>query len=163
MRPNVYSDRIVFLLQGVSGAGKTTLAKKKQALNEKHGVKTVIVSADDYFVQEDGSYVHDRERLPSAHADCFERFKAALGRAPIIIVDNTNTTLKQRQPYIDAAEDHYYEVVHILVGKLDADFIRFAAARSIHQNDVEHTKLVASGYQKPNNLVVVTPREVGFR
>ncbi len=164
MKPNRNSDRIVFLLSGVSGAGKTTLAKEKKAINERAGVPTVVVSADDYFVGEDGVYRHDRDRLPAAHQQCFSRFCAALAQqTPVVIVDNTNTRSKQREPYVAEGSRCGYAVVHILVGSLDQQFLDFAAARSVHQKDVEFTKLVAAGYQKPDDLVVVKGQTVGFR
>lgn len=163
MTPNRNTDRLVFILQGVSGAGKSTLARQKKALNERNGVATVIVSADDFFVQADGTYVHNREKLGEAHAQCRARFLAALGAAPVIIVDNTNMTDSTRAPYVDAATTAGYEVVHLLVGSLDVAFTKFAADRSTHQRDHDHTRGVANGYQKPERLVVVRRETVGFR
>lgn len=164
MRPNHPNDRIVFILQGVSGAGKSTLALRKQRLNAENGVRTTIVSADTFFVQADGSYVHDREKLPEAHSACYRLFCAELSRGtPVVIVDNTNTTEKQRAPYVEVAVALEYDVVHILVGSLDPQFLEFAATRSVHQKDVNFTKLVAAGYQKPDKLVVIKDQLVGFR
>ncbi|XP_020383615.1 NEDD4-binding protein 2-like 1 isoform X1 [Rhincodon typus] len=97
----------LYLLRGLPGSGKTTLAR-----NLKHQFRdAVILSTDDYFIREDGSYLFQKYLLDEAHEWNHERAKSAmrLGRSTIII-DNTNTEAWEMKPYVNMARENGYEV-----------------------------------------------------
>lgn len=93
--------REVIVLQGASGAGKSTYAARlvKDAIAAD---KTfTIVSADDFFITPTRQYLFDPSRLSEAHGTCFARFLQALTqRIDVVIVDNTNTTAVEIAPYM---------------------------------------------------------------
>lgn len=94
----------VIILRGISGAGKSTWAKK-------HYPNAVIASADDYFLQEDGSYDYDLDQIDDAHEACYQIFvKALLSKEPLIVVDNSNVTVWEISPYVMPARSFGYEV-----------------------------------------------------
>ena len=100
----------VFILRGVQGAGKSTVAKELSKLYE-----AVVVSADDYFMQ-DGEYQFDASKLLEAHAYCQYEFQRAIVHwKENIIVDNTNALEKDFQWYIDTAKDFGYNVISLVV------------------------------------------------
>lgn len=93
-------------MSGVSGSGKSTHAEK--ILNKTQGVK---VSADHFFMKENGTYAFDVTKLGLAHADCFRRFIEFVSFAPnvallesdennVVVVDNTNCTEAEISPYM---------------------------------------------------------------
>lgn len=95
----------VILLRGISGAGKTTWAKKHVPPDG------VIVSADYFFIQPNGTYIFDVKQLHNAHSACFRDFLDAIDQhTPTIIVDNTNIHRWEFQPYLIVAEARGYEV-----------------------------------------------------
>lgn len=95
----------VIILRGISGCGKSTWAKQ-HALTD-----TVVVSADHFFIQPDGSYAFDQSKLNEAHIVCFRNFLDAIEtKALTIIVDNTNIHRWEFQPYLIAAQARGYEV-----------------------------------------------------
>ena len=97
------SKRVIIMV-GAPGSGKSTRIS--------HYVKddAVVVSADHYFEQS-GTYIFDRSKLGQAHKFSQDRFTdALLNKMEPVIVDNTNTTAKERKFYIDLAKVHGYEV-----------------------------------------------------
>ena len=96
----------LFLLRGLPGAGKTTLAK---SLGGNH------IEADKYFEYE-GKYEFDASKLKDAHAWCQNQAYLAMatnwGR---IVVSNTFTQEWEMQPYFDLAEKYGYRVYSLIV------------------------------------------------
>jgi predicted kinase len=116
----------VYLMRGLPGMGKSTVAK---ALADAHTngdpadrVEPVIVSADDYFVQTDGTYAWDRTKLNLAHSQCMSRFDAALKKGvEVVIVDNTNIKRRDFAYYQGLAHEMGYQFFEVAVGNLDVE------------------------------------------
>lgn len=97
---------ILVIMSGVSGSGKTTRALEIQGKNVKN-VK--IVSADDYFVGEDGVYRFDADQLAQAHATCYSLARLYMHRGvQTIIVDNTSCSGWERDKWREMAEEFGY-------------------------------------------------------
>jgi hypothetical protein len=91
---------VVFILRGVSGAGKSSLTRQLTAGLAPAAFR--VCSADKYF-EGPGGYAFDAASLPQAHAWCRALFDAALrGRVRVIILDNTNTQRRDYAPYVAA-------------------------------------------------------------
>jgi predicted kinase len=101
----------LFLLRGLPGSGKTTLA------NQLGGS---LVEADRYFM-EYGDYKFDASKLKEAHAWCREQVQNWMetnGRGfdvPRIVVSNTFTQEWEMKPYYDLAKEHGYMVFSLIV------------------------------------------------
>lgn len=105
------SDKKVIILRGPSGSGKSTYIKN-------HLPDAFVCSADHYFNDDEGNYNFNPKKLGQAHGTCRLNFKQAiLDKVPLIVVDNTNTKLKEMEPYLDVASNHGYtvEVVRLTV------------------------------------------------
>lgn len=111
----------VFIISGLPGSGKSTLAK-----NYTYDSKTIILSADDYFMSE-GIYKFDPSKIGDAHKDCFNRFLNVLQEDTLlrktekiwnscnyiydaVIVDNTNIEAWEISPYWMVATGLGYNV-----------------------------------------------------
>lgn len=113
--------REAIILRGISGAGKSTYARR-------YFPDAAVVSADEYFVQ-DGSYAFDAQKLQEAHEYCFRRFLDAIVRGErAIAIDNTNVELYEISPYLLAARAFGYRPT-IITLVCDA---ATAEARGIH-------------------------------
>lgn len=111
----------VIILRGVPGSGKSTETKKYP--------DAYIVSADHYFIGKDGIYRFDMDKISAAHGQCKSKFEAALkDKRPLVIVDNTNTTVKELKFYVEAAKNAGYEVEIV---RIDCD-PEIAASRNVH-------------------------------
>jgi predicted kinase len=96
----------LFLLRGVPGAGKSTLAK---SLGGSH------MEADKYFEYE-GKYEFDASKLKEAHAWCRNAVTVWMTNSvEKVVVSNTFTMEFEMQPYYDLAEKYGYRVYSLIV------------------------------------------------
>lgn len=96
----------LFLLRGLPGAGKSTLAK---SLNE------VYFEADQYFI-EFHEYKFDASKLKDAHMWCLSRTNHAMyDDLPRIVVSNTFTQEWEMKEYYKLAEKYNYRVYSLIV------------------------------------------------
>ena len=97
----------LFLLRGLPGAGKSTLAK---SIGGSH------VEADMYFLNEQGEYNFDPAKLKDAHNWCRETAEAAMKRgADKLIVSNTFTMEWEMDAYYELAEKYNFTVFSLIV------------------------------------------------
>jgi predicted kinase len=111
----------VKIMQGMSGAGKSTWVK--------NNVFDVICSVDDYFMV-NGQYRFDPRDLPQAHWNCMRKFieHVQMEWPAVIVVDNTNTTIAEVAPYYAVAEAYGWDVEIVYI-PCEVDK---AIARNIH-------------------------------
>lgn len=96
----------LFLLRGIPGAGKTTLAK---VIGGPH------FEADMFFMK-DGKYNFDVTRLGSAHKWCADSTEEAMARGKDkVIVSNTFTTKSEMKNYNALAKKYGYIVFSLIV------------------------------------------------
>lgn len=104
-------NKTLWILRGVSGAGKTTVAKSLLLLPS-----SMAYAADDFHYDEDGSYNWKPENVKASHEWCQRKVSRDMWFGfENIIVHNTNTTEKEIQPYLDLAEKYEYDVVSLVV------------------------------------------------
>ena len=89
----------LILIRGLPGSGKSTLAHK--LTNESQ----IWLEADTFFINEDGVYTFDVNKLHAAHKWCQQSTKEWLTRGDTVIVSNTFTTLKEMKPYFEIAKE----------------------------------------------------------
>lgn len=107
------TTKTLYLLRGVSGCGKTTLANNLSELPN-----TATIAADDYwYYLGNGEYAFDINRLPEAHSWCRESVEGLMGHEYNIVVHNTNTSEKEIKPYLDLAEKYGYLVISLVIEK----------------------------------------------
>lgn len=97
----------LYLIGGPPGIGKSTVA---WLIAEKFG--GVLREADQYFVNDNDQYVWDPTKIRDAHAWCQQEVQEWMQvECETIVVANTFSQRWERQPYIDMAQKHKYEVV----------------------------------------------------
>lgn len=95
-------------MRGLPGSGKSTLVK---ALSAKNEGETFIFSTDSYWLRPDGYYDFNYRRIGEAHAWNFKLCSDAFGLGlNYIVLDNTNTTLREFDQYIVQANRNDYEI-----------------------------------------------------
>jgi predicted kinase len=101
----------LFLLRGLPGAGKSTLAK--MLVGEKDYCHK---EADMYFIDENGSYQFDVTSLRDAHAWCQEEveFVMEYEHTPVV-VSNTFTQEWEMKDYYELAEKYGYRVHSMVI------------------------------------------------
>ena len=96
----------LFLLRGLPGAGKSTLARS---------IGCSYIETDHYF-QYEGKYEFDASKLKEAHAWCQNVVKVRMtNKIAKIAVSNTFTQEWEMQPYYDLAEKYGYRVYSLVV------------------------------------------------
>lgn len=104
----------LILLRGLPGSGKTTLAHV--ILQHPAGLEQEVLSADDFFENENGDYNFDSTKIKEAHNycqfRCSERMRQEKSR---IVVANTFTQEWEMEDYLKMAERYNYRVHTIIV------------------------------------------------
>jgi predicted kinase len=102
----------LYLLRGLPGAGKSTLAKK---LGDAH------FEADMYFTNENGQYIFNGADIKKAHEWCQNEVHIAMilnhttGSNENIVVSNTFTQEWEMEAYYKLAETYGYRVFSLIV------------------------------------------------
>lgn len=103
----------LFLLRGLPGSGKTSLAKSL------FNATTGCVEADMYFINEDGEYKFNPSKLKEAHKWCKIIVESWMspetGYLDTIVVSNTFTQEWEMKPYYELAEKYGYTVFSLVV------------------------------------------------
>jgi predicted kinase len=102
--------KYLYLLRGLPGAGKSTLAK--QLIGDRDYCHK---EADMYFVDAKGKYKFNPSLLKDAHAWCQEEVEFLMKYEHTIAVSNTFTQEWEMQAYYELAERYGYTVFSIIV------------------------------------------------
>ncbi len=104
----------LILLRGLPGSGKSTLAKI--ILQLPSNAEPEVLSADDFFENQDGIYNFDATKIKEAHNycqfRCSERMRQQKAR---IVVANTFTQEWEMEEYYKMAERYNYRVHTVIV------------------------------------------------
>lgn len=102
----------MLVLRGCSGSGKSTLAKKLWMLN----LGAVILSTDEIYAghvsgETSPRYLWSAAALKECHfINQVKTENACIAGIETIIIDNTNTTWKEIEPYAKTALKYGYEI-----------------------------------------------------
>ena len=99
----------LYIIRGLPGAGKSTIGA---VLCGDIGV----VSADDYFMDDNYEYHFDATKLGEAHDYCYNTVRGimATGITPVAVA-NTFTKLDYMRRYYELAQEYGYNVIELTV------------------------------------------------
>lgn len=121
----------MIIMVGISGSGKSTRAKVLASQNQN----SIICSADDFFYDSEGVYRFNPKLLGFNHKQCQDLCKHSMEfGTELVIVDNTNLTKQEREPYKVLANEFGYVIKEEFV---ECD-IETAVKRNLH-NVPEHS------------------------
>ena len=114
MDTNTEKEGDLILLRGLPGSGKSTLAKV--ILQLPSNSEPEILSADDFFVDDEGHYNFDSTKLKEAHNYCQFRCSERMRQQKAkIVVANTFTQEWEMDEYFKMAERYNYRVHTVIV------------------------------------------------
>lgn len=87
----------LYIIRGVPGSGKTTLAHKML----RAGMVDCVREADDYMRDDRGAYKFDPSRLSACHYRCLAGTRSDLEAGLRVAVANTFTQLWEVEKYTD--------------------------------------------------------------
>jgi predicted kinase len=110
-----YNKPTLYLIRGVSGAGKSTFANQLKQYNMVH----VVLEADKWF-EDEGAYNFNPEELHDAHASCVDRAIMYLNSGSSVAVSNTSTREKDVKKYQEIATECGANFVSIIIENRNA-------------------------------------------
>ena len=100
-------EKILVVLRGIPGSGKSTFAK---TLGGSH------FEADMYFIDSNGNYNFDSSKIKDAHEWCKNSVMSEMESGnPKIVVSNTFTRMWEMDQYFKLAEEFGYSVFSLIV------------------------------------------------
>lgn len=100
-------DKVLYIVRGIPGSGKSTFAKQ---------LTSNVFEADQYFLDINGNYNFDFTKIKDAHKDCQDNVKSAMQSSiSKIAVSNTFTQEWEMKVYFDLAKEFGYKVFTIIV------------------------------------------------
>lgn len=148
---NFWNMPCVYIMVGLPGSGKSTVAEQIAERAGEHGHDTAIHSTDNYFMV-NGKYVFDREKIGWNHKQNQEAFKKSVrDRTHTIIVDNTNLIAKDRRVYAQYAKIGKYRVVYVVVGTFDEAAVLKCFASNTHGVPLETLNRMAKRARIPGD------------
>lgn len=100
----------LFLIRGVSGAGKSTFVRAVAHMEDE------VVANDDFMISDDGVYTFDPDRLNEVALKCEAVVAGAMHKdVERIFVHNTFTTKEEMDPYFKLAKENGYDVHTLIV------------------------------------------------
>lgn len=111
---NINFNGDLILVRGLPGSGKSTLSNI--ILKWPSTGKPDVLSADDFFMNENGDYLFNGSKLKEAHHDCQNRCALKMRNGvDRIVVANTFTEEWEMEPYFEIAKMYNYRVHTIVV------------------------------------------------
>lgn len=153
MEPNLNFINMptLYILQGIAGAGKTTLAKKMIA----EGKALEHIEADAWMVDKNGKYSFDPKKLGYCHMMCRSEIEDCLKMGQNVIQSNTNLRRVDLQTYFDLAEQYGYKVVLI---RLKTDY---GSIHGVPADKIAQMKAMLDKFDYKNLPDFVTVEEYG--
>mmetsp|Transcript_12638 Transcript_12638/g.11186 ORF Transcript_12638/g.11186 Transcript_12638/m.11186 type:complete len:142 (+) Transcript_12638:32-457(+) len=132
--------KFCFIMRGIPGSGKSTVAKKIA------GEEGVIHSTDNYFVNEEGEYVFDGSKIKRNHEKNYSAFVQSIEDGQeTVIVDNTNTQEFEYKKYATYATEAGYVVSYVTIPFISAEE---AAERNTHGVPAEAIERMMKRWKK---------------
>ena len=98
-----------YVIRGVPGSGKTTLAEHLRSIYTELEKIVVICEANDYLMR-NGQYSYSPSLLPKAHEECRDRIISSMqGDVDVIILTNTSTRFWEFEEYMNLAKEFGYD------------------------------------------------------
>jgi predicted kinase len=105
---NPENKKLLILMRGLPSSGKSYHAKKLAG-----NTPEIIFSADHFFGFTPEEYVKNWciEELGNAHKQCQKNARIIMQRQkPLVIIDNTNTQIREMMPYFNMAVQYNYRL-----------------------------------------------------
>merc|ERR1711885_9486 len=146
--------KIVIVMRGPSGVGKSTLTRKILNMVKAKGKDGECASADDFFYTSEGFYNFNRDQQGEAHSECRKNFVRFLEKGTAVVcVDNTSMKTWEYKSYIQQAETHDYKVIVVEFGcELCHDkLVALCDQQNVHAVGRENIERQILNYE-PNDL-----------
>jgi len=151
------SKKIMYILRGACGSGKSTLSASLLA-----GTEGMSFSTDDFFMKS-GNYEFEPLDISKAHKWNLKRTTEACQKAiSPIVVDNTNTQRWEAKPYVEAGLRYRYVIE---VKEPDTPWRRDAVEltkRNTHNVPFENIKRMLGRWENDFSIEAIISSEPPF-
>lgn len=124
---------MIILMRGLPGSGKSTITKEII----KKFPNFYVASADYFFIDANGQYKFDPKLIKDAHIWCKKSVYEALKNKNFVIVDNTNTTEWEMEPYLRMANEFDIVLYTYIVPEFDVDVCYNRNSHGVPKDTIE--------------------------
>lgn len=133
------AKQTLFIIRGLPGAGKSTIAQKLREGYEAHGELLAITEADQFFMRSNGHkevYEFDRRYLGAAHDECYGRSMRFLKKGRSVAVANTFSTRREIQRYVSGVRKMCPDVDVVVIHATG----RYKSVHNVPQKSIDAMK-----------------------
>ena len=144
-----WGEQDLIILRGLPGTGKSQIAKLLGGSR---------CSADIFFTHHDGTYHYEESRLEEAHGWCQAQVEEAMKIThPRIVVDNTNSRVREYASYVKLAEEYEYQLIIIELHTHAQEQLDEWAERGTHSVPQSALRRMLSRWETDDRALLLQP------
>ena len=146
-------NKKLIIIRGLSGSGKSTLSNYLFLTMPN----AEICSADHFFENENG-YIFDSNLLNQAHDNCWNKcIESIKNNCETIIIDNTNSTIKEYNKYINLGTNNGYNPIILELFTETEKIAKEFTQRSTHNVSLNSTIKMFMRWETDDRAFLVKP------
>lgn len=143
------SKPCLIIMRGLPGSGKSSVSKRVQELFQRQDTQVVRICTDEILEMCEGGYLWAGHKMPLYHGIAAKISSLSFSNSvPVVILDNTNTKIRDFEGYIHRARAAGYCIRIFIVGGFSEEDIQNSIKRNSHNVPEDAIRRMANRFQE---------------